>query len=495
MEEILAAPESWRAHWGIKVVSLNTGKVLYSHNEHKFFTPASNTKLFSTALALATLGPQFRFHTTVEVSAAPDKYGRVAGDLWLVGRGDPNLSARILPYKGKTERQGPPLRALDALADQVAARGIRYVDGDLVADDTYFVFERFGEGWSQDDLVWWYGAPVSALTVNDNVLFLDVLPGEKPGDRALVKLEPYRDYYRIENRVVTVEARGRRPAQPGSGADGAAGVPRRRIFIHREPGSHTLVLWGSIPGDDSGAHEQVAIEDPALFAGQYMRDALLQRGVAVYGQVRARHAHPSEFEDLKNGPPADSGSTGEARSVVATHESAPLADDLQVINKDSQNLHAEIVLRTVARERRRIGSVAAGLEELKAFLNRAGVPEEDYFFLDGSGLSRQNLVTPAAIVALLEYMDRRPFRDTWLSLLPVAGVDGTIGERFKDTEAAGRILAKTGTLGHVNALSGYATTRKGERLVFSVMVNNHNLRSRQAVALLDRIALALVGAR
>ena len=372
----------------------------------------------------------------------------------------------------------------------------RYVDGDLVADDTYFVFERYGEGWSHDDLVWSYGAPVSALSVNDNLLFLDVLPGEKAGDRALIKLEPYQDYYRIENRVVTVEARGRGSARAAASSAAGGDAATRRIFIRREPGSYTLELWGRIPVNGRGAREKVALEDPALFAGQYLREALRQRGVLVYGQVRARHAHRWEFADLKNGGPAASAPASTPANndwlVLASHSSAPLVEDLKVINKVSQNLHAEILLRTVGRERRGIGSVAAGLEELEAFLERAGVPQKEYLFLDGSGLSRRNLVTPAAIVALLQYMDRQAFRDTWRDLLPVAGVDGTLRTRFRKSSAAGRVLAKTGMLGHVNVLSGYATTQRGARLAFSILVNNHNLRSRQATRLIDRVCLALV---
>jgi D-alanyl-D-alanine carboxypeptidase/D-alanyl-D-alanine-endopeptidase (penicillin-binding protein 4) len=490
IEAVLASPDAWRAYWGIKIVSLDTGKTLYSHNEHQLFTPASNTKLFTTALALATLGPQFRFRTTLESGVAPDKYGRVAGDLWLVGRGDPNLSGRALPYKGKTERDGPPLRALDALADQLVSRGVHYVDGDLIADDTYFVFERYGEGWAQDDLVLGYGAPVSALSVNDNVLFLQVLPGEKPGDRALLKFDPPEPYYKLENRVRTVEA----GAAPAAGAGGAAAAPQsgtRRIFINREPGGNRLEVWGAIPADDKGLTEQVAIEDPAAFAAEYLRATLAQRGIVVYGQARVRHAHPYEYEDLKaaqvGGPPAQA-----RRTVLAAYESLPLADDLKVIDKVSQNLHAEMLLRTVARERRGIGSVAAGLEELKAFLERAGVPESEHAFFDGSGLSRQNLVSPAAILALLQYMDAQPFREIWRDLLPVAGVDGSLSERMKETAAAGRVLAKTGSLGHVNALSGYGTTPKGERVAFSILVNNHNMRGRQVTALLDRICLAIM---
>ena len=171
--------------WGIEAVDLDTGAVVYAHNSNQLFTPASNAKMFTTAAGLALVGGDYRFRTTVEASTAPDKYGRMAGDVVLVGRGDPNLSGRALPYALKTQRPWPPEQALIELADQVTARGVRVIDGDLVADDTFYTFERYAEGWTEDDLLWDYGAPVSALTINDNSLFLSVLPAEHVGERAL----------------------------------------------------------------------------------------------------------------------------------------------------------------------------------------------------------------------------------------------------------------------------------------------------------------------
>lgn len=486
---VLEGKDAQRAHWGIAVVSLDTGKTVYAHNDHQFFTPASNTKLFTTAAALEGLGPDFKFKTTVESALVPDKLGRIAGDIYLVGRGDPNLSSRVLPYQGKTDRTGGPLRALDLLADQVAEKGVRYVDGDVIADDSYFVYERYGVGWSQDDLMWYFGAPVSALSVNDNTLFLEVLPGEKPGDPALVKLDPYESYYKVENRIVTVDRRASQRSAGGGDEEGGT----RRITVNREPGSMTLELWGRIPLDDSGAHEMLAIEDPAQFAGQYFRDALQRLGVTVYGKARVHHLRPM---DMPN--PAATPAPAAPRKVLATVESLPLAEDLRVIAKVSQNLHAEMVLRTLGQERRADigrnapGSTAAGLAAVKAFLDRAGVAPDEYTFSDGSGLSRQNLVTPSAVVSLLAYMDKSPLREKWQDMLPVAGVDGTIADRFVDTPAAGKIRAKTGSLGHVSALSGYATTASGEHLAFSIFVNNHNLRGGRANTLVDDIALALV---
>ncbi len=203
---VLSDPDLSHGFWGIEVVSLPSGRILYAQNSDKLFTPASNTKLFTTAAALALVGPDYKFHTTVETAGTLDKYGRLSGDLVLMGRGDPNLSGRALPYDLRTERNDHPIQVLENLADALVQKGVKYVDGDIVADDSYFAFERYGEGWSQDDLVWGDGAPVSALTINDNVVFVNILPADRPGERAFVSVTPFADYYRIDNRIITTPA-------------------------------------------------------------------------------------------------------------------------------------------------------------------------------------------------------------------------------------------------------------------------------------------------
>src|SRR3954465_4151646 len=271
IDSILTSPELQRNLWGVQVVSLPDGKVLYQHNAEKLMQPASNTKLFATAAALGLIGPDYRFQTTVEAATAPDSKGRIAGDIVLVGRGDPNLSARVLPFKDKTELQGSTTQALEELADKVAKTGVKQVDGDVIGDDTYYVWE-FSDGWTRDDLQWDYGAPVSALTVNDNSVFLDIAPGDKVGDKAAIKLDPASDYFQINNRVVT--------SAPGT---------KKEIGIHRDPGSKRIELWGSIPVDSKTEGEEIAVEDPAEFAAQIFRDLLLKRGIAVLGKSLGKH--------------------------------------------------------------------------------------------------------------------------------------------------------------------------------------------------------------
>ena len=476
--ELLAEPDAARASWGIEFVDLTTGKTLYSLNADKLFTPASNAKLFTTAAALALIGPDYRFRTTIESAGNVDRYGRLSGDLVMVGRGDPNLSGRTLPYYLRTERVMPPVRVLEELADQLVARGIKVIDGDVVADDSYFVFERYGEGWSQDDLLWEWGAPVSALTVNDNVLFVSVLPAERISERAYVNITPFADYYHIENRVTTVPA----------GAE-------RRILINREPGSNRLTIWGSIPLGDPGATEALAIEDPAEFAAKLMRGLLEKRGIAVYGTTRAQHAELSSLYTFRVTATASSGGGSERlapppanfRNVLASYQSGPIVQDIKVINKVSQNLHAEMLLRLLGRERGSGGTVAGGLEVVRRWLLQADIRPEEYSLHDGSGLSREDLATPHAIVKLLSYVSRQPWGEVYADTLPVGGIDGSLIYRFSDPAVVGRVQGKTGSLTHVNAISGYILTQKGDRVAFSIMVNNHLLGLHKALETMDTI--------
>ncbi len=489
---VLNAPDLARGFWGIEVVSLSSdktsgktqGETLYSQNADKLFTPASNTKLFTTAAALALIGPDYKFRTTVETTGTLDRYGRLNGDLVLVGHGDPNLSGRELPYDLKTQRNDDPIQALEALADALVQKGVKFIDGDIVADDSYFAFERYGEGWSQDDLVWADGAPVSALTINDNVVFVDILPADRPGEKAFVSVKPFADYYRLDNRIITTPV--------GTG---------RKFFVNREPGSMVLTLWGNMPLDDAGANEALAIEDPAEFAAGLFRQLLEKRGIVIYGNQRTRHTELATLStfSVTAVAPSRGGSEDVSRplrtdqpATLASCESKPLLQDIRVINKASQNLHAEILLRLLGRERGNTGTVEGGLEVLRGFMTQAGISNDQYIFYDGSGLSRQNLVTPHAIVQLLRYCSTQPWGEAYKSTFPVSGVDGSLSDRLNSPRLKNRIMGKTGSLGGVKALSGYATTDAGQVVVFSILSNNFNLPGKRVTDAIDQLVEAIV---
>ncbi|MCU1236610.1 MAG: D-Ala-D-Ala carboxypeptidase, partial [Candidatus Solibacter sp.] len=339
-----ASPAARTAFWGIQIVDLASGKALYELNPDHYFVPASNAKLFSTALALTRLGPDYTFQTRVTADATPDAQGRIAGDLRLVGGGDPNLSARAIPY-----RMGPitgnPLAAIEDLADQLVSRGVRRVAGDIVGDDTWYVWQPYAVGWGIDDPQSDDGPPISALTLADNVLSLSVRPGAAVGDVAALAFNPRSEFYRIDNRVRTVAVGG-----------------ERRIRFHRIPGSREALLWGTIPLKDRGQDMLISIEDPAEFAAQALRNALEARGVTVEGTVRAEHLSPDQVADLTQAPASELGSGVE----LARRVSARLIEDLRITAKVSQNLHAELNLRAVARVRRNVGSFEAGMAEMKS---------------------------------------------------------------------------------------------------------------------------------
>jgi serine-type D-Ala-D-Ala carboxypeptidase/endopeptidase (penicillin-binding protein 4) len=480
---VLSAPDLGRGFWGIEVVSLSTGETLYSQNADKLFTPASNTKLFTTAAALALIGPDYKFHTTVETTGTLDRYGRLNGDLILVGRGDPNLSGRELPYDLRTQRNDDPIQALEALADALVQKGVKFIDGDVVADDSYFAFERYGEGWSQDDLVWADGAPVSALTINDNVVFVNILPADRPGEKAFVSVKPFAEYYRLDNRIITTPA--------GTG---------RKFFVNREPGSTLLTLWGNMPLDDAGANEALAIEDPAEFAAGLFRQLLEKRGIVIYGHQRTHHTELATLSTFSVTALAPSrGGDGPPRPLkadqpitLASYESKPLLQDVRVINKVSQNLHAEILLRLLGRERGNAGTIEGGLEVLRGFLTQAGISSDQYVFYDGSGLSRQNLVTPHAIVQLLRYCSTQSWGVSYKTTFPIGGMDGSLSERLTAPRLQNRIMAKTGSLGGVKALSGYASTEAGQTVVFSILSNNFNLPAKRVTDAIDGLVQAIL---
>jgi len=456
------APAARGAFWGVEVVDLSSGQTLYARNADRLFVPASNVKLFTLALALMRLGPDFKFETRVLADAPPDAAGVVRSGLRLIGGGDPNLSGRAIPYRNGAAA-GNPLAAIEDLADQVVEHGVTRVQGGIVGDDTWYLWEPYPEGWAADDTEYDYGAPVSALSVNDNAFTLTVRPGAQVGDPAELSLSPPLEYYDIDNRVRTVAPRG-----------------ERKIHWDRRPGGPQLRVWGTIPLRDPGESQALAIDDPAEYAARALRRALEDRGVFVEGRVRARHRV------------ADQPWTAPAGAELAWHGSAPLLEDLRITAKVSQNLHAELALRAVARQRRAEGSREAGLEEMKAFLGENGIGADAYQLNDGSGLARLDLVTPAAVIRLLRAMYASPVREEWIALLPVGGQDGSLSTRFADLPALGRIHAKTGTLTHVSALSGYAQRRDGTWVAFSILVNNHNAPAAEVRGIIDRICTLIV---
>ncbi len=497
IRQILSDPAVSRAHWGISVVTL-AGRPVYALNDAQFFQPASNAKLFTTAAALALVPSSATWTTNVVTSGSIDS-GVLAGDVRILGAGDPTMSGRTYPWDGRTERPNPPLAALENLADQIVASGVKTITGDVIGDDSWFVFERYGGSWAWDDLQWDYGAPVSALTVNDNVIYLNVTagpaaptnalpPAGSEGDTAqaatVVAWNPDVPYYKLENSLTL--------AGPGVATHSG---------IDRAPGSLDIRLFGSITAN--GMHEGLAVEDPAQFAATALRQMLLARGVNVAGGAKAWHRLPTDTEDYRAevsqvvvlrpldlttiAPPVA------GLKVLATHVSPPLAEDVTITNKVSQNLHAELMQRLLGRLEGQDGSIAQGARVVRQFLINAGVDPGDFLFYDGSGLSADDLITPRAATTLLAYAARQPWGEIYKSSLPIGGVDGSLSGRFAGA-MKGKVFAKTGTLSEVNALSGYLTAASGRTLVFSVICNDRQPAGDAAREALDRIVTAIAAA-
>jgi len=460
VEKLLEAPPVDKGEWGLLVLDAATGDTLYEKNADKYFVPASNMKLLTTALALDTLGPEFKFRTTIETNGtlAPD--GKLSGDLILVGRGDPNLSNRKFPFETKEEFAGPPEKALAELADAVLAHGVKEVTGDVVGDDSYFPRERYPDGWEIDDMVWEYGAAISAIVVDDNTVTLTLTPGEKAGDAVQAMMEPAEQEFVVQNEVTTVAAK-----------------EKPDLRLTREPGASTVLVSGTLPAKSSPHKLVLAIQEPAEHAAALLAKLLAERGVKVDGKPRAQHA-PDPAEAM--------------RSVLAEHLSIRLGDSVKLVNKISQNLHAEVLLRTAARQSGPWSDPDDLLKFPKQFYAKAGIRDDDVVQSDGSGLSRHDLVTPRAFVELLLYAQRQAWFAEYYASLPVAGVDGTLNERMKDSGIAGRIHAKTGSVSHVRTLSGFAEAPGGRRLIFSFLSNNEQGKNHEVPDALDGLCQAMI---
>jgi serine-type D-Ala-D-Ala carboxypeptidase/endopeptidase (penicillin-binding protein 4) len=514
IEALLADPGVSRAHWGIAVTAMD-GTPIYGLDEGKLFRPASNAKLYTTAAAMALLGPDERFTTTV-IGEGKLEHGTLRGDLVLRGGGDANFAGGYsLPYvtpalRPKNAPEPNPLADVDDLASQIAAHGIRVVEGDVVGDDSEFENTPYAESWSVDDMLWGYGAPVSALSIHDNQIDVTIAPAASGHGPAAITLSPRLAYYRINPH-----------------AAGDAYVPSVQTIswgreslqrFDRAPGSRDLFVIGDVKPGQRPVREQIAIEDPAEYAAMALRDALLRDGITVRGRVRVLHRPNGDLKsffeesheplampenDLDNffrpgkveceAQRTASAPEG-ARIVLAEHVSPPLSEDVTLTAKESQNLHAELMLRNIGEEKSCDASLARSVQIVRQYWIHAGLDPGDFIFYDGSGLSAKDLVTPRGTAALLSYAAKQPWFAQWKASLPVGGEDGTLASRFPDPPLKDHVFAKTGTLGESRGLSGYVDAASGGEVIFSIFVDDHTPNDSADRMVMDKIVASIAAA-
>jgi serine-type D-Ala-D-Ala carboxypeptidase/endopeptidase (penicillin-binding protein 4) len=460
IEQIVRQPALEPGFFAVKIVSLDTGAVIFEQDANKFVRPASNMKLYTVATAFDRLTPDYRFITSVYAKEKPED-GKVKGDLIVYGRGDPSIAARF--------NDGDYFKGINALADRIVAAGVKRVKGDLVGDESYFNGAPLGSGWEWEDLTWSYGAPVSALNINDNAIDLNVKPGDRVGAPVIFTTgPPAASFVTIVNRATTAER--------GS---------RSNLRVYRGLGANTVELSGTLPLGDAGWVGGVAIQDPALAFATMLRDALAKRGVKVDGRVRTVNWRTGgsiippvsyvALVQMTNVPQAPT------PVEIATFQSPPFSVIAAHTLKPSQNQYTELILRTLGKTQatfaneggRTRDNEEAGLEVVRNFLRQAGVADTDVALNDGSGLSRNDLISANTTIALLTFMSKHKYFEQFREALPIAGVDGTLRTRMRGTPAEGNLRAKTGSLSSVASLSGYVTTAGGEHLVFSMMLNNY----------------------
>lgn len=456
--------DSGKARWGVFVFSLKDGRVLYARAADKLFTPASNMKIYTTAVALDLLGSDYRWRTSVYTSTQPTGDGVIDGDLILYGRGAPDLDSK--------DGEG-----IAALADQLYRRGVRRVRGDIIGDESYFRGEMYGVGWQWNDLQWYYGAQPSALSIDENAVEVTLGPGNQTEGPASVVVTPNDNRLQVTNNATT-------------GARDAATT----VGIKRGLSTNEVVVWGEFPIAGHAYSAFLSIHNPALRAATVFKHLLSARGIQVDGNVESRDFRVPESKQFD----------AQKGIELAKIESATLGEIVHRTNKQSNNLYAELILRTLGKEkgasapdpdaRRNAtrGDDEAGVAVVKKWLSDHNIDATSMAIHDGSGLSRLDLITPESAGRLIAIAAQASWHQVFYDSLPIAGRDGTLQGRL--TDSVGRIVAKTGSLTYDHALSGYATTPSGNVLAFSIICNDATGQSRP-VRTIDAIASRITANR
>jgi serine-type D-Ala-D-Ala carboxypeptidase/endopeptidase (penicillin-binding protein 4) len=475
IDSMVNAPEFRSANWGILIVDPLARDTLYAHNATKLFIPASNQKLVTTSVMLEQLGPDFRYRTIIGKRGSVSADGVLSGDLTVIGRGDPTASNHM---------KGDAMAPLHDIADSVRQHGIRRITGGVVAVGNAFPGPVAGAGWPWNSLDGASFAGVDELLFNEGLSVLHVQSGARVGDLAVVETRPARTYPTVRGLAVTVprdSAAGVRG--PGSGRSGGRGAfSGPRVSAYHDTLTSTVVVRGQIALGDS-TNITLAQHDPDAAYVAALSEALRDRGITV--------DNPSAMR-------ADGGTvrqSGDRADSLFTVMSVPLSEILPMILKPSQNQIAEALLRTIGLERTGVGTADSARQVVARQFTEWKIPSDGYVVRDGSGLSREDLISPETIVSILDVMRRSRNFDLFYQSLPIAGVDGTIRTRMRNTPAQGNLHAKTGTLGMVRSLSGYVRTADGRLLEFSILCNNWMTPQASVDRVADAIGVALADLR
>ncbi len=453
LDRFFSDPNFDDAFWGVEIVSLDRGDLLYERNSTKLVMPASNNKVLTAAAALVRLGPDYRFETRVYAEGKIDN-GILRGNLVVVGGGDPCLSSRFLA--------GDPFADFKGWAEQLKSKGIRGIEGSIIGDNRAFGDQQLGYGWEYDDLPYGYAAPVSALQFNENLLTLEIAPGAREGDPVKIKAEPLSDYLTIESRAVTSPA----------GAES-------EIEVTRLDSGEAIVASGKVAAGGKPVSQSVAVRNPAGYFLTALEQILRREGITV--------RKPAGGTESKVAP------AQAQRELVIDHFSPPLQEILKPLLKVSQNLIAETLARALGMNAGGEGSFVRGKGVVEETLGRMGIVKGTYSYADGSGLSRHNLISADLMIRILRYMYRHKNFEQFYAALPIGGVDGTIAGRMKGTRAENNVHAKTGSIAKVRSLSGYVKTADGEMLAFSMIANNFLVPSKAAEYVQDTALERLAG--
>lgn len=451
IDDIFNDPNFSSASWGVVIRSLETGEYLYKRNEDKLFIPASNLKLFTTTAALSLLGKYYHFRTNIYIDGKIDG-SVVQGNLVVQGFGDPTISGRFY--------NGDAYFIFNQWADTLSKLGIDEINGNLIGDDNAFDDKGLGPGWAWDYESYWFAAPSGAISYNDNCLDITVKPTNE-GMSAFIQVYPETKYITIINKVHT--------AGPNT-------IPS--FDVSRERGSNVITVFGTIAENSEEKKIQATVNNPTQFSMVVLKEVLEKKGIKIRGYASDQDDETKNLDYSK-------------MNKLFTHYSPSLMDIVKIVNKNSLNFYAEQLIKTIGYEKEGFGSVNNGVKEIKNLIKDFGINPENMIMVDGSGLSRLNLVTPKQFLDLLTYISKSDLYPLIYESLPIAGVDGTLARRMRKTKAENNVRAKTGYIEGVRSMCGYANTADNEPIAFAIIVNNYLVPYALADNLQDLVLLRL----